>query len=670
MLYRYSRWDGTQPGFAFDLEELMEKMSDDLLAEGDLWQALQRFHRWGVDDQQGNRIAGLQDWLEQLRQMRRQQLERYNLNSVFDEIQQKLNDVIDTERKGIQGRLDAAKPAEGQQADQNAQQMYQALDKIADRKQRFLDNLPQDPGGRIKELSDYEFMDAEARQKFQELMDQLRQQMIGNYFEGLKQQLQSLSPEDLQRTREMVRDLNQMLQEKLRGGQPDFQNFKQKHGQFFPPDINSLDELVEYLQQRMAQMQSLMKSVSPEMRQSMQQMLDNLLRDDRLKWDLAQMAANLDRLLPMRSQANRYPFQGQEQLGLQEALDLMGRLQQMDQLERQLKNAQNARGLGEIDAAQLEDLLGPQASQDLERLKELARLLEEAGYIQKVGERYELTAKAIRKIGQKALRDIFSNLKRDAFGRHETFMRGAGGERTEESKLYEFGDPFHLQIQQTIMNAIVRQGPGSPVELNHHDFEVHRTEFNTRSSTVLMVDMSRSMVLRGCFLAAKKVAMAMDSLIRGQYPNDTLYFIVFSDYARELKVSSLPYMTWDEYIYGTNMQHGFMLARQLLARHKGSNRQIIMITDGEPTAHLENGRALFSYPPTYRTIAETLKEVGRCTREDIVINTFMLERGHNLMEFVNEMTKINKGRAFYAAPERLGEYILVDYVNSKRKRIQ
>jgi uncharacterized protein with von Willebrand factor type A (vWA) domain len=187
---------------------------------------------------------------------------------------------------------------------------------------------------------------------------------------------------------------------------------------------------------------------------------------------------------------------------------------------------------------------------------------------------------------------------------------------------------------------------------------------------VLLLDMSRSMFLRGCITAAKKVAIALNSLIRGQYPRDALYVVPFSYYAREIKPEELPRLTWNEWGYGTNMQHAFMLSRQLLGRHKGGTRQIILITDGEPTAYFEQGQIEFSYPPTYRTFQETLREVGRCTRENIVINTFMLERGHYLIDFVEQMTKINRGRAFYATPERLGEYILVDYVDNKRKKVR
>jgi uncharacterized protein with von Willebrand factor type A (vWA) domain len=220
------------------------------------------------------------------------------------------------------------------------------------------------------------------------------------------------------------------------------------------------------------------------------------------------------------------------------------------------------------------------------------------------------------------------------------------------------------------MNSVVREGTGTPVRLHPTDFEVYRHELVTQSATVIVLDMSRSMFLRGCILAAKKVAVALNSLIKGLYPRDNLYIIAFSYYARQISTEDLPGLSWSEWGYGTNMQHAFMVSRQLLARHKGGTKQVILVTDGEPTAYFEGGQIEFTYPPTYRTFQETLREVGRCTRENITINTFMMERGRYLTDFVDQMTKINRGRAFYATPDRLGEYILVDYVDNKRKTIR
>jgi len=745
MWYHYSRWDGTQDVSPFSAEDLLDALADDLITDGDLRNALQRIFRWGAQNENGDRMRGLQDLLEQLRERKQQQLSQYRLDSMLDDLKKRLDQVVQTERAGIQKRLEqtgtpgkspesnqakdkpgdrqdgpsqssdaaASRPtgeeqpgglqqsssqegsarqqppsrgseqsspasssaesgsdANGGMSEEQAANLRRVLESMAKRKTKFLDELPPDFAGGVKALTEYEFMDPEAQRQFQELLKLLEQQILGSRFEGLKQQIQNLSPEDLQRMREMIRDLNQMLQEKLRGGNPDFQDFKNKHGNFFPPDINSLDELIEHMQRSMAQMQSLLDSMPGEMRQQLQQLMDSLLRDDRLKWDMAQLAANLDRLLPSRQFRNRYPFHGDESVTFEEAMDLMKQLQDLDQLERQLKHANSLQGLEDVDPEQVEQLLGPEARQALDQLKQLMQILEEAGYVKKTDRGYELSARGMRRIGQKALQDIFGKLKRDAFGNHAVDVRGVGGERTHDSKAYEFGDAFHLDLEQTMMNSLVREGSGVPLHLQPSDFEVYRTELNTTSSTVLMVDMSRSMILRGCFQAAKKVAAALDSLIRGQFPRDSLDFIVFSDYAHRLKPEELPSVEWDESVYGTNMHHAFILARSLLARHKGTNKQIIMITDGEPTAHLEGARAIFSYPPSYRTIAETLKEVGRCTRDQIVINTFMLERGHYLIDFINQMTKINRGRAFFSTPDRLGEYILVDYVASKRKIVK
>ncbi|TMF86828.1 MAG: VWA domain-containing protein, partial [Chloroflexi bacterium] len=233
----------------------------------------------------------------------------------------------------------------------------------------------------------------------------------------------------------------------------------------------------------------------------------------------------------------------------------------------------------------------------------MTEVLEKAGYVERKGRRMELTPRGMRRIGQSALRDIFEQLKKSRIGQHRMTGAGLGTESAEELKDYEFGDPFLIDMRETLFNSLQREGRGVPVSIAPQDFVVHRTEHSTQASTVLMIDMSRSMFLRGCFLAAKKVAIALDALIRSQFPRDSLYVVGFSNRAVELKPQSLPQIALNDYVYGTNMQHGFQLARSLLARHRG-NRQIIMVTDGEPTAHLENGHAYFAYPPTYRTIQE------------------------------------------------------------------
>jgi uncharacterized protein with von Willebrand factor type A (vWA) domain len=321
-----------------------------------------------------------------------------------------------------------------------------------------------------------------------------------------------------------------------------------------------------------------------------------------------------------------------------------------------------------LDPDKLAELLGEEARKAWEELDRLRKMLQEAGYVT-ADDKMDLTARGIRRIGQKALKEVFANLKKDRLGDHRMDVRGANGDRLGETKIYEFGDPFDVDLQTTVKNAVIRGGPGLPVQLTPQDFEIYRSEHMTRSSTAVLLDQSRSMGLFNNFQAAKKVTLALMSLIRTQYPRDSLFVIGFSDYAREIKEEDLAKSGWNAWVSGTNLHHALMLARKLLNQEKGSTRQVLLITDGEPTAHLEGDRAYFSYPPSYRTEQETLKEVKRCTQEDILINTFMLENSYQLVNFIDRLTRINRGRAFYSSSANLGEYVLVDYVQNRRKKV-
>ncbi len=347
----------------------------------------------------------------------------------------------------------------------------------------------------------------------------------------------------------------------------------------------------------------------------------------------------------------------------------MKEMTELDQLEQQIQRAQYDGKMDNIDSDKLKELLGDEALDNLDKMKKMLEILEQAGYVSKDGNKWELTPRGTRSLGQKALVEIYSKLKKQNLGNHATPEEGRFGERLEESKPYEFGDPFHLHMSRTIRNALDREGPGSPVQLKTEDFEIYRSELITQTTTVLMVDLSWSMALRGSFQSAKKVAMALHHLISSVYPRDNLYVLGFSAYAKEIKAHDLPYLQYDDYLLGTNMEHALILAEKLLAKHQQGTRQIIMITDGEPTAHLENGRPVFAYPATPTTIGKTLRAVRNCTTKNITINTFMLDKSYYLKAFVEQMTKINGGRIFYAEPQNLGEYILVDYVQNKKKKL-
>jgi uncharacterized protein with von Willebrand factor type A (vWA) domain len=442
-----------------------------------------------------------------------------------------------------------------------------------------------------------------------------------------------------------------------------------RHGRYFPPGIGNVDELIDHLHRQASQMASLLAGMSPQMRDELGRLMDDLLRDDRLRWDMARLAGNLQALRPELPYGEPYPFSGDEPMGLVDALAAIDRQQQYDELAEQLLGVRDPASLERLDRELLRDLSGDEAADELDRLREISRALEEAGYLESDGGRLELTPRAARKLGMRALTDIFSRLRRESLGGHPLPTAGGGGEPTDETKAYEHGDPFALDLNRTLFNAMARGGPGTPVRLAPGDFEIRRSEETTVSSTVLLLDMSRSMLLRGCSTAAKRVAMALHTLIHTKYPRDRLYVVGFAYYARQIKPEAIATLSPYEFEYGTNLQHALMIARQLLGRRAGGNKEIVVITDGEPTAHIANGQVEFAYPPTIRTMQSTLREVGRATREGIVINTFMLERSRYLSDFVDLMSRINRGRAFYVEPERLGEYVLVDYVSKKTKRV-
>ncbi|MDH5201419.1 MAG: VWA domain-containing protein, partial [Candidatus Bathyarchaeota archaeon] len=492
-LYRYSQWDGTQEIPPLDPDDLLEAITDDLMNFGDLQHALRSLLQRGMRNPLGQRLQGLRDLLQQLRQQRRDTLDRYNLSSIFDDIKNRLDEILRMERDTLQRRLQEAleqgagsgQPDEGAvaqpspsgqeaQAGAPSREFAQMLQKIAQRKQSFLDNLPEDVPGRIKELQNYEFMDPEAQHRFQELMEMLKEAMTETFFKDLHDQIAGMTPEQLERLKQMVKDLNQMLSEKMAGGEPDFQRFMQQYGDLFGPNPpQSLEELIAQMQHQVAQMENLLDSLPTDMRQQLRDLLSDKIGDPELQAELAELAANLEFMYPMRELRSQYPFRGDEELDLSEAMRLMDHMQAMDELERQLERTQYGGDIDAIDQDKLREILGEEAYQTLQQLRHFLEILEEAGYIRRKGSTWVLTPRGTRKIGQKALAEIYAQLKKDAYGRHPLRDPGAGGERADDIKKYEFGDPFHLALDRTIMNSLQREGPGVPIRIDKDDFEVY-----------------------------------------------------------------------------------------------------------------------------------------------------------------------------------------------------
>ena len=653
--FTYSRWDGTQQIPDLDADALLRAMGDELIEHGDPNAALRRILQQGMEVD-GTRLEGIREMLRKLRERRQERLEQHDLGGVYDEISEALDEVVATERAS----LDELSEAQG-----NGRRREVESEAIEDRRS-VLDLFDHENlAGRVRALGQYDFTSAEAARQFEELVAQLREHLMQQAVDQMAGDVGRMTNEDMSRIKDMLAGLNRMLEQRQVGEEPDFDEFMKSFGDFFPENPRSLDELLEVMAQRMAAMAQMMNSMSPEQRAQLEELAQELLGDMDLRWQMDQLSGNLRNLFPEMGWEQSREFTGQDPLGLIEAMQMFEDLADMDRLEQVLTGATSPGALAEVDTDRVRDLLGDQSAESLQRLAEMTRLLEEAGLVENTEGQLTLTPRAVRRLGQNALGDLYQRLIRDRSGRHDLDRDGIGHERDFATKPYEFGDPFNLHIERTIRNALVRNGSGTPVDLHPEDFEVERTESVVQAATVLMLDLSLSMPMRDNFLPAKKVAMALHSLISSRFPQDYLGVVTFSEVAREIRPERLPEVSWD-YVYGTNMQHGFVLARRMLGNQNGT-KQIIMVTDGEPTAHLtDDGYPLFSYPPSPETVERTLLEVQRCTRDDIRINVFMLDATPYLTRFIEQLTRMNGGRAFFTTNQSLGDYLLVDFVDQRR----
>ena len=656
--FNYSRWDGTQRGFEFDAQAIIDDLTDDLLYHGDVNAALRRLMHEGMRNERGDELMGLREIMQRLRERRKEIKDRGDMGGVYGEIAAELDDLVDEERHAIDDALRTAERSRDQRRVEVAKEAAQS-------RNFRLDMLPSGLADKINELEHYDFQSTVARQRFEALLEKLRQQQMQRFLDQMSGAVDQLTADDMQRMKDMMAELNQMLERRERGEDPQFEKFIDDFGEFFPEKPQTLDELLEIMAQRMANAQAMLNSMTPEQREQMRQLSEKLLDDMDLRWQIDLLAQKLQGMFPQKGWGQVHEFTGGDPLGFNDAMRSVQELGDLDQLDNLLRNASSPIALAEADLDRVREMLGDDVAKSLASMAQLTKKLKSAGLIDQVEGKLELTPRGMRKIGANALRDVFGTLDKDRLGQHQVERQGFGHERTYDTKPYEYGDPFHLDLQRTLRNALRRQGTTVPIKLSADDFEIEQTEHLTRSSTVLMLDLSLSMPMRDYFLPAKKVAMALHSLMSSQFPRDFLGIVGFSEVARELTPQQLPGVSWD-FVYGTNMQHGFMLARQMLSRQSGT-KQIIMITDGEPTAHLsKSGDVFFNYPPVPETIEATLREVMLATREGIRINTFMLDASRALQAFVEQLTAVNKGRAFFTSPENLGEYLLIDFIEHKR----
>jgi uncharacterized protein with von Willebrand factor type A (vWA) domain len=638
--FQYSRWDGTQDPLGPDLSasDLLETMSDDILSGEGADAALRRLIRHGIR----GRFSGMDALSARLREARRREQDRLDLEGPLAEVRERLEEIIELERTALSletdddGRL----------------------------RESFLDSLPADLAGQLRELREYRFVDPAAQEKFDELISWLSEQVMGAYFRGLTQGMKDLTPEQLQRIKDMLAELNAMIEARDRSEPYDFEGFMSRYGDFFPENPRTLDELLEGMARRMAALSRLLASLSPEQRRELEELAREVLSDLDLAFEADRLAANLNQLFPDLPWERPTLAGGEESVPLQATVDTLERMHEYEELERSLRGDYPGASLEDVDESAIRRALGDEAARDLRRLKEIERALERAGLITRHKGRYEVTPKGARKLGERALVRVFERLRSDQAGTHPAREAGGEAEPTGATRAWRFGDSGQVAVQKTVFNAVLRQGPGRVVTLSPDDLELVEAEKRTETATALLLDLSFSMPLRGHFVHAKRMALALHSLIEGRYPHDRLYLIGFSDYARPMQPEDLTASGWER-VYGTNMEHAFNLAGRVLARHPRASRQVIMVTDGEPTAHLEGEEAFFSWPPVRRTIEKTLSEAMRLARAGVTLNVFMLEETPGLARFMEKLARLTSGRVFLMRSDALGDFVLRDYVSRR-----
>jgi len=640
MRSRYSQWDGSQDPFGPDVPaaELLEEISEDLLSGAGAQGAMSRLLRRGMQ----GRFNGLDALRARLREARAREQAALDLQGPLEEIRERLEDIVERERSTLSFR-----------AEEDARM-----------REAFLDALPPDVPGRIRELSDYRFVDTQAQREFDQLMEHLKEQVLGAHFRNMAEGLRNLSPEQLQRFKDMLAELNEMIERRDRGEDHDFDGFMQRYGDFFPDNPKTLEELLENMARRMAALSRLMASLSAEQRAELQALAEQVMQDMDLAFEVDRLGANLSSMFPDMPWGEPTLAGGEDAMPLSATVDAMERLHDYEDLDRSIRGDYAGASLEDVDEEAIRRTLGEESARDLRRLKQIERALEQAGLVSRRDGRLEVTPKGARKLGERVLIKVFERLRRDREGTHEAREVGGLAEPTGSTRPWRFGDTGQIAVQRTVFNAVLRNGPGAAVRLVPDDFELVEAEQRTEAATVLLLDLSFSMPLRGHFVHAKRMALALHALIEGRYPHDRLYMIGFSDYARQMQPQDLTAAGWER-VYGTNMQHAFNLAGRLLSKHPRATRQVIVVTDGEPTAHLEGEEVFFSWPPVPRTIQLTLAEALKLSKAGVTLNVFMLEDSPGLIRFMERLAKLTAGRVFLMDDRELGAFIVRDYVSRR-----
>jgi uncharacterized protein with von Willebrand factor type A (vWA) domain len=651
--YRYGEYDGGPDPLAppYDVRGALDEMGEDILGGGTPADALRDLLRRGWSGRRG-----LDDLLRQIRQRSRELRGSGRLDGMLDQARALLDTAVGQERAEL--FPDPSDEARLREAD--------------------LDSLPSDTAQAIRQLSDYDWRSPAARQTFEQLRDLLRREVLDSQFRGMKQALESPDPTAMQRVKDMLADLRQMLDSDSRGEhtQQDFEQFMGQYGDMFPDNPGDLEELVDSLVRRMMAAERLLESLSDEQREELANLMAQALEDAGLA---AEMAALGDALRARRPELGRPQrgarISGDRPLGLSDATSAVADLADLAELESALSQDYAGASLDDVDEEAVQRAFGRQAVDDIEALRRVERELQRQGYLTNNGGNLELTPKAVRRLGDTALRRVFAGLEDgQRSGDHDRRDAGQAGDMTGATREWEFGDEQPIDVPGTVRTALLRSaaegGHDGSVRLTARDFQVAETERRSAAAVCLLVDLSYSMALRGTWAAAKQTALALHALLRSRYPQDAIQVVGFSNYARELHETELAGLGWDM-VQGTNLHHALMLAGRHLDRHPQHEPVVLIVTDGEPTAHLQrDGRPWFDWPPSPETLELTLAEVDKMTRRRAALNIFMLADDDRLSAFVDNVARRNGGRVLRTAPEHLGEYVVNDFLRTRGTRRQ
>ncbi|MGY1984831.1 VWA domain-containing protein [Blastococcus sp. SYSU DS0669] len=650
--YRYGEWRGGPDPLAppYDLGDAVDEIGDSVLDGSGVREALRELLRRGT---QGRR--GLDELRRQVRDRLRQARTAGRMDGTLQEVRELLDRAVQAERR----------------------ELFPDPDDMARLKEAELDALPEDTAGAVRALKDYDWRSEEGRQAYEQIQDLLRREVLDSSFASMKQALENATEQDMQAVKDMVADLSRLVDAHNRGEDTDqqFADFMEKHGQFFPENPGSVEELIDSLARRAAAQQRMMAGLSPDQRAELAGLMAQTMEDMGLASEMAHLSDALRQARPDLpwGQRGQVP-DGEQSLGMGDATTAVAELADLEALSNQLSQGYAGASLADVDEELLERALGRSAADDLAAMRQLERELERQGYLNRSGGTLELSPKAVRRLGATALRRVFAKLDATGRGEHDVADAGAAGELTGASRDWRFGDEQPLDVVRTVRNAVLRTAgvprPGGErrVRIAVEDFEVVETERRTGAAVALLVDLSYSMALRGTWGAAKSTAMALHSLVTTRFPQDAIEIIGFSSTAQVLRPETLAELSVDT-LQGTNLQHGLMLARRFLARHRDAEPVVLVVTDGEPTAHLEDdGTPFFCWPPMPETIARTVAEVERVARSGATVNVFALDPDPGLVHFVHDLTQRAGGRVFEPDADRLGEYVVADYLRTRRGR--